>query len=101
MCANFGMKFGKAMHVTLSTPNRRGTMKEIILTIARALVDKPDFVFVTEIGGTHTAILELKVAKEDIGKIIGKQGRTAGALRTILSAVSAKAKKRAVLEIMD
>lgn len=76
-------------------------MKEIIETIARALVDEPDVVSVTEIGGEHTSILELKVAKSDIGKVIGKQGRTAGALRTILSAVSAKAKKHAVLEILE
>lgn len=76
-------------------------MKEIIQIIAEALVDQPDLVFVTEIGGANTSILELKVAKADIGKVIGKQGRTAGALRTILSAVSAKEKKRAVLEIMD
>ena len=76
-------------------------MKEIIETIARALVDEPDVVSVTEIGGAHTSILELKVAKSDIGKVIGKQGRTAGALRTILNAVSAKAKKHAVLEILE
>jgi len=76
-------------------------MKEIIETIAQALVDQPDFVSVNEIDGTHTSILELKVAKSDIGKVIGKNGRTAGALRTILSAVSAKAKKRTVLEIIE
>ncbi len=76
-------------------------MKKIIQVIAQALVDQPDLVFVSEIGGTNTSILELKVAKEDIGKVIGKQGRTAGALRTILSAVSAKEKKRAVLEILE
>jgi predicted RNA-binding protein YlqC (UPF0109 family) len=76
-------------------------MKKLIKTIAQALVDEPDLVSVTEIGGMHTSILELKVSKSDIGKVIGKQGRTAGALRTILSAVSAKLKKRAVLEILD
>jgi predicted RNA-binding protein YlqC (UPF0109 family) len=76
-------------------------MKKIIQTIAKALVDQPDLVFVTEIGGVNTSILELKVAKEDIGKVIGKQGRTAGAIRTILSAISAKEKKRAVLEIVE
>ena len=76
-------------------------MKEIIETIAKALVDQPELVSVKEISGMHTSILELKVAKADIGKVIGKQGRTAGALRTILSAVSAKAKKRTVLEIVD
>jgi predicted RNA-binding protein YlqC (UPF0109 family) len=76
-------------------------MKEIIQIIAKALVDQPDLVFVTEIGGANTSILELKVAKADIGKVIGRQGRTAGAIRTILSAVSAKEKKRAVLEIVE
>ena len=76
-------------------------MKEMIETIAQALVDKPNLVSVTEIDGAHTSILELKVAKTDIGKIIGKQGRTAGALRTILNAASAKTKKRSVLEIID
>lgn len=76
-------------------------MKEIVEVIARALVDEPGDVSVTEIGGVHTSMLELKVAKADIGKIIGKQGRTADALRTILSAVSAKDRKRTVLEIVE
>lgn len=76
-------------------------MKEIIETIVQALVDQPELVSVTETGGMHTSILELKVAKADMGKVIGKQGRTAGALRIILSAVSGKAKKRTVLEIVD
>jgi len=76
-------------------------MKEMIETIAQALVDQPDLVSVTEIDGVHTSILELKVAKTDIGKVIGKQGRTAGALRTIISAASAKTKKRIVLEIIE
>jgi predicted RNA-binding protein YlqC (UPF0109 family) len=76
-------------------------MKEIVEIIAKALVDQPDLVSVTEIGGMHTSILELKVAQDDIGKVIGRQGRTAGAMRTILSAASAKLNKRAVLEIMD
>ena len=76
-------------------------MKEIIEIIARAIVDEPDLVSVTEVGGLHTSILALKVAKADIGKVIGKQGRTAGALRTILYAASAKGKKRMVLEIVE
>ena len=76
-------------------------MKEMIETIAQALVDQPDLVSVTEIDGAQTSILELKVAKKDIGKVIGKKGRTAGALRTILNAASAKTKKRSVLEIID
>jgi len=76
-------------------------MKELIKTIVQALVDQPDLVSVTEIGGMYTTILELKVAKADIGKVIGKQGRTSNALRTIIGAVSAKTKKRTVLEIVD
>ena len=75
-------------------------MKEMIEIIARALVDEPESVSVSEVGGMHTSILQLTVAKADIGKVIGKQGQTAGALRTILSAVSAKAKKRVFLEIV-
>ena len=76
-------------------------MKELIETIARALVDEPESVVVTEVSGSHTLILELKVAKADIGKVIGKKGRTANALRTIVSAVSAKKKIHTVLEIED
>ena len=76
-------------------------MKEMIEKIARALVDQPELVSITEIGGEHTSIMELKVAKTDIGKVIGKQGRTVSALRIILNAVSAKAKTRTMLEIVD
>lgn len=76
-------------------------MKDLIRVIAQALVDNPDQVIVTEIAGGQTSVLELKVEKEDIGKIIGKKGRTADALRTILSAASAKIKRRTVLEILD
>lgn len=81
--------------------DRSCTMKEIVKTIAQALVDQPELVSVTEIGSTHTRILELSVAKADIGKIIGKQGRTASAIRTLLSAASGKAKKITVLEIIE
>ncbi|MDP2645982.1 MAG: KH domain-containing protein [Desulfobacterales bacterium] len=76
-------------------------MKDLVKMIAQALVDNPDQVVVEEIVGGQTTVLELAVAKEDIGKIIGKQGRTAHAIRTILGAASAKLKKRAVLEIME
>ena len=76
-------------------------MKDMIAYIAKALVDKPEEVVVTEILGQQTSVIELKVAKEDIGKIIGKQGRTALAIRTILSAASAKINKRSVLEIIE
>lgn len=76
-------------------------MKELISYIAKALVDKPDQVYVSEVEGNQTSVLELKVAKEDLGKVIGKQGRTARAMRTILSAASAKVNKRTVLEIIE
>ena len=76
-------------------------MKDLIAYIAKALVDKPEEVVVTEIEGQQTSVIELKVAKEDIGKIIGKQGRTALAMRTILTAASAKIRKRSVLEILE
>ncbi len=76
-------------------------MKELLEHIARSLVDNPDAVEVNEIEGQQTSVLELRVAKEDIGKVIGKQGRTARAIRAILSAASTKLNKRAVLEILE
>ncbi len=77
------------------------SMKELVEYIAKALVDRPDQVQVTEIEGEQTSVIELKVAKEDLGKVIGKQGRTARAIRTLLSAASTKIGKRAVLEIIE
>ena len=76
-------------------------MKVLIEMIAKALVDKPEEVVVIEVDGEQTAVIELKVAKDDLGKVIGKQGRTARALRTILSAASTKIRKRSVLEILE
>jgi predicted RNA-binding protein YlqC (UPF0109 family) len=76
-------------------------MKDLISYIAKSLVDKPEEVVVTEIEGEQTSVIELKVAKEDLGKVIGKQGRTARAMRTILGAASTKLKKRSVLEIIE
>lgn len=76
-------------------------MKELVATMARALVDKPEEVEVTEVVGEQTTVIELKVAKEDLGKVIGKQGRTARAIRTILGAASTKIRKRTVLEIIE
>jgi hypothetical protein len=73
-------------------------MKDLI---TKALVDKPEEVVVSEIEGEQTSVIELKVAKEDLGKVIGKQGRTARAMRTILSAASTKINKRSVLEIIE
>ena len=76
-------------------------MKDLMTQIAKALVDKPDQVEVSEVEGEQTTVIELRVAKEDLGKVIGKQGRTARALRTILSAASTKLRKRSVLEILE
>ena len=76
-------------------------MKDLISYIAQALVDHPEQVSVSEVEGNQTSVLELKVAKEDLGKVIGKQGRTARAMRTILRAVSAKERKHIVLEIIE
>jgi len=76
-------------------------MDELVTQIARSLVDSPQDVLVNAIESKHTTVLELRVAKEDIGKVIGKQGRTAQAMRTLIGAVSAKLKKRTVLEIVE
>ena len=82
------------------TPGEVG-LRELIDYIARALVDVPDEVEVHEISGEQTSVIELKVAKSDLGKVIGRQGRTARALRTILTAASTKLRKRSVLEILE
>mgnify|MGYP001225975682 FL=1 len=76
-------------------------MKELVTVMAKSLVDKPDEVEIREIEGDVTTILELKVAKDDLGKVIGKQGKTAHAMRAILNATATKLKKRAVLEIIE
>ena len=78
-----------------------GSLKDVIEAIAKALVDFPDEVAVTEIDGEATIVLELRVAPQDLGKIIGKQGRTARAMRTLLRAAGMKLKKRFVLEILE
>ena len=76
-------------------------LKDLITYIAKSLVDSPEKVEVKEVSGEQTTVLELKVAPEDLGKIIGKQGKTAKAIRTILGAAAAKLRKRAVLEILE
>jgi predicted RNA-binding protein YlqC (UPF0109 family) len=76
-------------------------MKELIEYIAKSLVDQPDAVKVTEVTGERTSIIELSVAKEDMGKVIGKQGRTVTAIRTLLNAAAMKQKKRTILEIIE
>ena len=76
-------------------------LSKMIEYIARMLVDLPDQVHVNEIEGENTTVIELKVAKEDLGKVIGKQGRTARAVRTVLNGASTKLRKRTVLEIIE
>ena len=76
-------------------------MKELIEQIAKSLVDSPDQVTVNAIEGEQTTVLELRVAQTDLGKVIGKQGRTARSIRTILSAAGMKLKKRFTLEILE
>ncbi len=76
-------------------------MKELVEMIAKALVDSPDEVAVNEVAGEQTTVLELKVAQSDLGKVIGKQGRTARAMRTLLGAAGMKLRKRFVLEILE
>lgn len=78
-----------------------GDLAKLIEMIARALVDRSDEVSVHEVVGENTTVLELKVAKEDLGKIIGKQGRTARSIRTVLNGASTKLRKRTVLEIIE
>lgn len=75
-------------------------MKEFLIRIVQALVDNPEQVSVNEIEASQTTVLELRVAKEDMGKVIGKHGRTAHAIRTLLNAASGKSRKRYILEIV-
>ena len=76
-------------------------MKDLLIKIVQALVDNPEQVRVTEIEGSQTVVLEVKVAKSDMGKVIGKQGKTAHSIRTLLNAASGKTEKRYVLEIVE
>ena len=76
-------------------------MKELVEYSAKSLVDQPDAVKVTEVESERTSVIELSVAKEDMGRIIGKQGKTATAMRTLLNAASMKQKKRTILEIIE
>ena len=77
------------------------SLRELVEVMARALVDHPDQVQVNEVDGEQTAVIELRVAQDDLGRVIGKAGRTANAMRTILAAAAVKAHKRAVLEILE
>jgi len=80
---------------------REGQMKELIEAIAKALVDNPDQVSVRAVEGEQVTVLELRVHPTDLGKVIGKQGRTARSIRTILNAAGMKLKKRFTLEILE
>jgi len=102
-----GCLFPKSLHPMDTVRTDKGigggvmSTKELIEYIAKALVDHPDQVRVSEIEGERTSVIELSVAKEDLGKVIGKQGRTARAIRVILGAVSANLGKHSVLEIIE
>ena len=89
-----------ALSIQLGTERGNG-MKDLISDIVKALVDQPEQVAVTEIEGGQTVVFELSVAKSDMGKVIGKRGRHADAIRTILSAAAGKARKRYLLEIVE
>jgi predicted RNA-binding protein YlqC (UPF0109 family) len=82
-------------------PGSTEGIRDLVEYIAKALVDHPEQVRVSEVQGEHTLVIELTVAKEDLGKVIGKQGRTVQAIRTILSAASMKIRKRSVLAIIE
>lgn len=85
----------------MSNPTEGQTMRDLVQYISEALVDKPDDVRVTVIEGENSIILELKVAPDDVGKVIGKGGQTAKALRKILSAAATKLKKKSLLQIVE
>lgn len=85
----------------MTEPSRTGELAKMIETIAKALVDQPEAVSVAEVEGENTTVIELRVAKTDIGKIIGKQGNTAKAIRTILMGAATKLRRRTVLEIVE
>ena len=79
----------------------QGPMSELIIYIARALVDNPERVEVNELSGEQTSVLELKVAKEDLGKVIGKNGQTARAIRTLVNAAASRAGEKIIFEIRE
>jgi predicted RNA-binding protein YlqC (UPF0109 family) len=87
--------------MTAQNAEQSGPLKELIRAIAVELVDQPDQLEVIEIVGDNSSVIELRVAKEDIGKVIGKEGRTAQSMRTLLTALSTKLGRRAQLDIVD
>ncbi|MGA7120393.1 MAG: KH domain-containing protein [Polyangiaceae bacterium] len=87
--------------MTVPAAEKSMPLKELIHAIAVELVDQPDEVQVTEVAGEHNSVIELRVAKNDVGKVIGRDGRTAQSMRTILTAVSTKLGRRVHLDIVD
>ncbi len=87
--------------IKMSSGDQEKTLVSLIEFVVKALVDKPDEVRVMAVRGEQTTVIELNVSKEDLGKVIGKQGRTAQSLRTILNAASTKLRLRSVLEIIE
>ena len=99
LCAGYAVVFQlENLNIARAEDNE---MKELIEYIAKSLVDQPDAVKVTEVEGERTSVIELSVAENDMGKVIGKQGKTAIAMRTLLNAASMKQKKRTILEIIE
>jgi predicted RNA-binding protein YlqC (UPF0109 family) len=92
-----GLRLRKSLNPTQLEP----TMKELVVFLAKHLVNNPDAVQVTETQGDTASVLELRVAKEDLGRVIGKQGRTAKSIRTILNAVASRTNRKVVLEIIE
>ena len=102
MVIQTGCKLVSYAEIDIGTETeRRCKMKELITTISKSLVDQPEQVEVREIKGSSSLLIELRVAKQDLGKVIGKQGATAKAMRVILTAASAKIPKRSTLEIIE
>ena len=89
------------VQISPASDKKLSDLSRMIEYVARMLVDFPDQVHVSEVEGENTTVIELKVAKEDLGKVIGKQGRTARAVRTILTGASTKLRRRTVLEILE
>ncbi len=86
---------------TSNLPRKERAIKDLVAEIARALVDHPEGVQVRAVEGAHVTVLELKTHPEDLGKVIGREGRTAKAIRTILGAAGVKLHKRFTLEVLD
>jgi predicted RNA-binding protein YlqC (UPF0109 family) len=94
-------QYNLVLNIYCITDGGGWAMKDLITEIVQAVVDQPERVSVNEIGGSQTTLLEVRVAKTDMGKVIGKQGRTAQAIRTIMSSAAGKMRKNYILEIVE